>query len=56
MSKTNELVECPNMCISGKVKHHQSATQALYDLVNCPYCKGEGEVTKEEAKRIDALI
>lgn len=49
-------VQCPNICISGKVKHYPNPEKALFDLVTCPYCKGEGEVTKEKAIEIEKKL
>ena len=50
-----KLVTCPNRCFDGMVKRMDSE-RALFDFVKCPYCKGEGLVTKEKAKEIDALL
>lgn len=57
MTNQTELnyVKCPNMCHAGmtKIIMHD---RALYHMVECQYCKGKGIVSKEEAKRIDALL
>lgn len=50
-----DAVICPNLCFNGMVKVFEYE-RALYDLVKCPYCKGKGKVTEQEAKRIDALL
>lgn len=50
-----DVVICPNLCFNGMVKVFEYE-RALYDLVKCPYCKGKGKVTEQEAKRIDALL
>jgi hypothetical protein len=50
-----DAVICPNLCFNGMVKIYEYE-RALYDLVKCPYCKGKGKVTKNEASRIDALL
>jgi hypothetical protein len=57
MTELTELnyVKCPNMCHSGMTKILMY-DRALYDMVKCPYCKGKGIVSKEEAKKIDALL
>ena len=50
-----DAVICPNLCFNGMVKIYEYQ-RALYDLVKCPYCKGKGKVSKQEAIRIDALL
>lgn len=50
-----DAVICPNLCFNGMVKIFDYE-RALYDLVKCPYCKGKGKVTEQEAKRIDTLL
>lgn len=50
-----DAVSCPNLCFNGMVKIFEYE-RALYDLVKCPYCKGKGKVTEQEAKRIDTLL
>lgn len=50
-----DVVICPNLCFNGMVKIYEYE-RALYDLVKCPYCKGKGKVSKNEATRIDALL
>jgi len=50
-----DAVICPNFCFDGMVKIHE-CERALYDLVKCPYCKGKGKVSQNEANRIDALL
>lgn len=50
------LVRCPNMCLDGSVKHYPDPSKALWELVKCPFCKGEGDVTKEEAEKIEEKL
>jgi hypothetical protein len=50
-----DAVICPNLCFNGMVKTYEYE-RALYDLVKCPYCKGKGKVSQNEANRIDALL
>jgi hypothetical protein len=50
-----DAVICPNLCFNGMVKIYEYE-HALYDLVKCPYCKGKGKVSQNEANRIDALL
>ena len=50
-----DAVICPNLCFNGMVKIYEYE-RALYDLVKCPYCKGKGKVSQNEANRIDALL
>ena len=50
-----DAVICPNLCFDGMVKIYEYE-RALYDLVKCPYCKGKGKVSQNEANRIDALL
>lgn len=50
------IVKCPNLCNGGKVKHYPDPTIALYDTVECPYCNGKGEVTEQQAMRINAML
>ena len=50
-----DAVICPNLCFNGMVKSYEYE-RALYDLEKCPYCKGKGKVSKNEASRIDALL
>lgn len=51
-NSTNEKVQCPNKCLNGKVKYYSDPNIALFDLVNCKYCNGDGEVSKEKEKEI----
>ncbi len=47
----DKMVRCPNFCLEGKVKV-SSGDRSLFDLTNCPYCKGKGNVTKREFETI----
>ena len=49
-------VQCPNMCDDGKVRHYPDKTIALYNMITCPYCKGKGEVTEQQARRINSML
>lgn len=50
------MVKCPNNCYNGKVKHYSDKIKALFELVTCPYCRGKGEVPKEQYDRINKSI
>lgn len=50
-----DAVICPNLCFDGMIKIYEYK-RALYDLVKCPYCKGRGKVSKNEATIIDTLL
>lgn len=50
------MIRCPNYCIDGKVKHYPNTDIALYNMVKCPYCKGKGKVTEQEAIKINKEI
>lgn len=50
-----DAVICPNLCFDGMVKIYEYQ-RGLYDLVKCPYCKGKGKVSKQDAIRIDTLL
>jgi len=47
---------CPNMCLGGQVKYYPNPEKALFDMRSCQFCKGKGEVTAEEAKKIEAML
>ena len=53
--ETNSIVRCPNLCVNGQIKQVES-TRALHIFVVCPYCKGKGKVTQEEAIEIDKKL
>ena len=50
------VVKCPNNCQQGKTKHYLDNKKALYDLVNCKFCKGKGTVSGSELKSIEQSI
>ena len=50
------LVKCPNNCQEGKTKHYPDSKKALYDLVDCKFCKGKGTVPESELKSIEQSI
>jgi len=50
------VVKCPNNCQQGKTKHYADNKKALYDLVNCRFCKGKGTVSESELKSIEQSI
>lgn len=52
----SNLVRCPNLCLDGQVKHYPNPNIALYDMVNCNVCKGEGRMTREEADKIEKTL
>jgi hypothetical protein len=49
-------VRCPNMCDSGQIKHYPDSTKALYINIECPYCRGAGNVDEKRAKAINVMI
>jgi hypothetical protein len=50
-----QLVRCPNLCFDGKIKTYYDSS-ALFNLNNCPYCKGKGKVNIIEANKINKLL
>lgn len=50
------MLKCPNLCFNGRVQSFPDETKALYNLVNCPYCKGRGEVLEKDYNKINKLI
>lgn len=50
------MIKCPNNCQYGKVKYYSDKRKALFELVNCPYCRGKGEVPKDQYDKINKTI
>lgn len=51
-----KYIDCPNMCLCGMVKHYPDKDKALYAMVECQFCKGEGKIKESDKDRIEALI
>lgn len=49
-----DMVICPNMCFNGKIKYYSN--RALFDLITCQYCKGEGLVKKVDVLKIEKSL
>jgi len=50
-----EYADCPNFCFKGNVKVMDPEV-ALFHMGECPYCKGSGEVYRDDYKTIDGEI
>lgn len=50
------VVTCPNRCLNGQVKYYPNTERAFFDMRSCPFCKGKGKVTIEEAQNIEAVL
>lgn len=50
-----ENVKCPNMCHNGLVKSLDS-TRALFTLVTCSCCRGNGVVKEKDYQQLNSKL
>jgi hypothetical protein len=56
INKEIVYIACPNNCHSGMVKHFPDKDNALYVMIKCQFCKGEGKIKESDKDKINTLI